>query len=85
MGQGMAPRLPFLRRILKHPRAMHYNRLVALVMAINLGWAVYGATAADWWTSDGADLGALHLWRRRISLPPCCFGSSTSSMRWHGW
>ena len=40
---------------------MHYNRLVALVLAINVGWAVYGATAADWWTSNGADLGALAL------------------------
>ena len=38
---------------------MHYNRLVALVMTVNLGWAVYGATAANWWTSDGADLGAI--------------------------
>jgi hypothetical protein len=57
---GAAPGvLPFPRRILKHPRLMHYNRLVALVMAINLGWAVYGAT--NWWTLDGADLGALAL------------------------
>lgn len=57
---GAAPEvLPFPRRILKHPRLMHYNRLVALVMTINLGWAVYGAT--NWWTLDGADLGALAL------------------------
>jgi hypothetical protein len=40
---------------------MHYNRLVALVMTVNLGWAGYGATAANWWTSDGADLGAIAL------------------------
>lgn len=59
---GAAPEvLPFPRRILKHPRLMHYNRLVALVMTINLGWAVYGATTAHWWTVDGADLGALAL------------------------
>lgn len=56
---GMAPRLPLLRRILKHPRAMHYNRLVALVMSVNLGWAVYAATAADWWSSQGTELEAV--------------------------
>jgi hypothetical protein len=32
----IAPRLPFLRRILKHPRLKQYNRLVVLVMTINL-------------------------------------------------
>ncbi len=58
---GIAPRLPFLRRVLKHPRLKHYNRLVALAMIVNLGWAVYGAAAADWWTADGADLSALAL------------------------
>ncbi len=25
-------------------------------MTVNLGWAIYGATAANWWTSDGTDL-----------------------------
>lgn len=59
VGIGMAPSLPLLRRILKHPRAMHYNRLVVLVMAVNAGWAVYGATAANWWTSQGTDLEAV--------------------------
>ena len=59
--RGMAPRLPFPRRILKHPRLMHYNRLVVLAMTVNLGWAVYGVTTAHWWTVDGADLGALAL------------------------
>ncbi|MCV7299681.1 hypothetical protein H7J93_08535 [Mycobacterium barrassiae] len=58
---GMAPRLPLVRRIPKHPRAMHYNRLAAGVMAVNLGWAVYGATDANWWTSDGTDLSAIAL------------------------
>ncbi len=58
---AIAPQLPFLRRILKHPRLMHYNRLVALVMTVNLGWLAYGATAANWWTSDGADLSAIAL------------------------
>jgi hypothetical protein len=40
---------------------MHYNRLIALVMTVNAGWAGYGATAANWWTSDGTDLGAVAL------------------------
>lgn len=39
---------------------MHYNRLVVLVMTINGGLLVRGV-AADWWTSDGADLDALAL------------------------
>jgi hypothetical protein len=59
-GAVIPARLPFLRRILKHPRLMHYNRLVALVMAVNLGWLVYGVTAVNWWTSGGADLSASH-------------------------
>jgi hypothetical protein len=58
---GNAPEvLPLPRRILKHPRLMHYNRLVVLVMTINGGLLVRGV-AADWWMSDGADLDALAL------------------------
>ncbi|HEX7827868.1 MAG TPA: hypothetical protein VF477_23455 [Mycobacterium sp.] len=58
---GNAPEvLPLPRRILKHPRLMHYNRLVVLVMTINGGLLVHGV-AANWWTSDGADLDALAL------------------------
>jgi hypothetical protein len=34
---AVAPCLPFLRRILKHPRLKHYNRLVAMVMTVNRG------------------------------------------------
>ncbi len=60
-GRGVTPRLPFLRRILKHPRLKQYKWLVVLAMAVNLGWAVYGAAAGDWWTSDGADLRAIAL------------------------
>jgi hypothetical protein len=59
IGGAIAPCLPLLRRTLKHPRLKHYDRLVALAIAVNLGWALYGATAANWWTSDGADLGAI--------------------------
>jgi hypothetical protein len=52
--------LPFPRRIQKHPRLMHYNRLVVLVITVNVAWAAHGV-AANWWTLDGADLGALAL------------------------
>ena len=61
MAGAIAPPLPFLRRMLKHPRLMQYNRLVALAMTVNLGWLAYGITAAHWWTSDGADLGTIAL------------------------
>jgi hypothetical protein len=61
MAGDIAPRLPLARRILKHPSLKQYNRLVALVMTVNLGWAVYGAAAAQWWTSDGTDLRAIAL------------------------
>ncbi|MFI5509499.1 hypothetical protein ACIA48_18695 [Mycobacterium sp. NPDC051804] len=62
VGVGMAPRLSPLRRVLKHPRVMHYNRLVALVMTINVAWGVFGATELHWWTgTDGSDLGAVAL------------------------
>jgi hypothetical protein len=57
----MAPPLPYLRRISKHPRLTHYNRLVALAMAINVGWLIHGATVANWWTTDGANLPAVAL------------------------
>ncbi|MDM4722291.1 hypothetical protein QTQ03_22875 [Micromonospora sp. WMMA1363] len=46
---GEPPRPPLPRRIFKHPALMHYNRLVALVLAVNLavGWYGFGAT---WWS-----------------------------------
>ncbi|ORA32898.1 hypothetical protein BST13_21205 [Mycobacterium aquaticum] len=56
MGEDCAPRLPLLRRLLKHPRMMHYNRLIVFVVIVNLGWAVYGATAGNWWTSQHTGL-----------------------------
>ena len=59
VGEVCAPRLPLLRRLLKHPRVMQYNRLIVFVVAVNLGWAVYGATAGNWWTSQGTDLRAI--------------------------
>jgi hypothetical protein len=40
---------------------MPYRRLVALVLIVNLGCGAHGLAAADWWTSGGADLGAMAL------------------------
>ncbi|MFF7655375.1 hypothetical protein ACFZCY_37035 [Streptomyces sp. NPDC007983] len=34
----LPPRTPGLRGLLKHPRLMHYNRLIALVLAVNLAF-----------------------------------------------
>ncbi|WP_055553843.1 hypothetical protein [Streptomyces sp. NBRC 110028] len=36
----LPPRTPGLRGLLKHPRLMHYNRLIALVLAVNLGFVL---------------------------------------------
>ncbi len=57
--QPAASRLGPARRMLKHPRAMHYNRLVVAVLTVNVAVAAYGA--ASWWTAAGADLTALAL------------------------
>jgi hypothetical protein len=38
---------------------MHYNRLVTLVLAGNIAFAVHGVFVADWCTSDGTDLRAI--------------------------
>jgi hypothetical protein len=45
--------------ILKHPRVMHYNRLVVLMLTGNIACAVYGVFVADWWHANGADLRAI--------------------------
>ncbi|MGQ4402302.1 hypothetical protein ACN6K4_003061 [Streptomyces hayashii] len=36
-----------LRRLLKHPRLMHHNRLAALVVVLNLGYAYAGRPLSD--------------------------------------
>lgn len=55
----LPPCAPFVQRILKHPRVMHYNRLVAVVLAGNIALAIYGVSVASWWTSGATDLGAI--------------------------
>ncbi|MGD9316886.1 MAG: hypothetical protein PVG56_08640, partial [Anaerolineae bacterium] len=38
---------------------MHYNRLIGLVVLVNLALLAYGVTMGGWWTSSGIDLAAL--------------------------
>lgn len=44
----LPPRTGALRRALKHPRLMHYNRLAAGVLAVNLALAAVGAAEGRW-------------------------------------
>jgi hypothetical protein len=61
----VAPRwhLPTLaagvRRGLKHPRLMHYHRLVALVIVVNAGLLVHQLSRGDWHIADGSALGGV--------------------------
>ena len=58
-----APLPPWTRlrqRIFKHPRLMHYNRLILLVMALNAVVAWYGVSR-HWWSSRGSDLALIAL------------------------
>jgi hypothetical protein len=48
-----------LRRLLKHPRLMHHNRLVALVGIANLALLGHALTAGGWWSGDRIDLAAI--------------------------
>ncbi|MFI7336909.1 hypothetical protein ACIBUY_03085 [Streptomyces sp. NPDC050085] len=38
----LPPLTAWPRRLLKHPRLMHYNRLAAAVLAANTGWLIWG-------------------------------------------
>jgi uncharacterized ion transporter superfamily protein YfcC len=55
----LPPCAPFAQRILKHPRVMHYNRLVVLVLVGNIALAIYGMCVAGWWTPAGTNLRAV--------------------------
>lgn len=48
-----------LRRILKHPRLMHHNRLAALVLIANLALMGYALTLGGWWSGAHIDLAAI--------------------------
>ena len=55
----LPPQQPRLQRIWKRRQLMHYNRLIVLVLAINIALAVYGLNTANWFTSTGFNLTAL--------------------------
>lgn len=55
----LPPPLPALRRIAKHPRLNHYNRLIFLVLAVNLGLLCYALGPGRWWPAGGVVLGDL--------------------------
>jgi len=56
---ALPSRAALIRRVLKHPRLMHYNRLIAFVLAANLGLFGYGLSGAGWWSSHGIALKAI--------------------------
>lgn len=57
-GVALPPEAPLLRRVWKHPRLMHHNRLAAAVLAANLVVAWYGVSGG-WWSGDGIALEAI--------------------------
>ncbi len=54
--EPLPPLTGLARRMFKHPTAMHYNRLIALVVLTNAVVAAHAATRGGWWTADGTDL-----------------------------
>jgi hypothetical protein len=56
----LPPPGPRIRRFHRHPRLMHYHRLIAVVLAANaaVGWWGW---RAGWWSSPQADLAAIAL------------------------
>ena len=55
----LPPLQPVWRRIWKHPILMHYNRLIMLVLLVNLGFFSYGLGEGGWWSTAGIALGTL--------------------------
>jgi hypothetical protein len=49
------------QRVFKHPRVMHYNRLIAFVLAVNVVVLSYGLSGGHWWTGHGEDLASIAL------------------------
>ena len=54
----LPPQQSLWRRIGSHPLLMHYNRLIFLVVMINLTIFGYGITQG-WWTNSGDELNVL--------------------------
>lgn len=55
----LPPQQPLLRRMWKHRYLMHYHRLIALVVVVNLALLGYGLTQWNWWTAESINLTAL--------------------------
>lgn len=56
---SLPPTLVGLRRILKAPAIMPYNRLIAFVVLVNVALLGYGVTHAGWWSGHAIDLRAI--------------------------
>lgn len=52
----LPPRRGVLRRLLSGPALMHYNRLIALVLLVNLAFLAFGLSRGAWWTATGVAL-----------------------------
>ena len=48
-----------VKRVTKKPSMMHYNRLILLVVVVNLVILFNGINRGNWWTAGGVDLAAL--------------------------
>ncbi len=57
----LPPWTRLLQRVFKHPRAMHYNRLIALVLALNAALLAYAVLGGGWWSGDESNLAAIAL------------------------
>ena len=55
----LPPLAPIVRRALKHPRLMHYNRLIALVVLVNGALLALHLRRGDWHIADGTALSGL--------------------------
>ena len=55
----LPPQQPLLRRMWKHRYLMHYHRLIALVVIVNLMLLSYGLRQWGWWTAESINLAAL--------------------------
>jgi Cyclic nucleotide-binding domain len=49
------------QRVFKHPRLRHYNRLIALVMAVNVVVLWYGLARGAWWSGTSQQLTSIAL------------------------
>jgi hypothetical protein len=55
----LPPWTKLMQRVFKHPRVMHYNRLIALVMAVNAVVLVHALSSGHWWSGNGSKLASI--------------------------